>query len=440
MHFRIMKWPLKIFTPAVLFASSGSLGAQPAFPVQNMQNAANYSDETGGSSTLILQNGSIAFEAYHNGADSSTATHIASATKGFWAMIAAHALEANIFESYDELVANTLTEWQNPALHPGKSQITIRHLLQLSSGLSQNVEQIQGLEPSAPDLYQYVVDSLNLVFLPGTNFQYGPSNYYAFGVLLERKLENLGIDLNPLQYLDSVIFQPIGLEYDNWQHDASGNPHIPNGCFVTPRNLIRFGQLLLQKGRWDGVQLVDSVLVEDLFVADGPNPGHAKFLWANNQGGYGVFPFQSAPAGAEGGFMYHDGYTEIIGALGAGKNRMYLIPSLNAVALRQTQLSGDNFSDHEFLSLLLADLPLSSTVEHPFRGIHVFPNPTLSTISFSTDHLPASYKVEVFHINGTSALRGQNQGMLDSSSLSSGTYILRIQTDDRVYHSKFVKL
>ncbi len=245
--------------------------------------------------------------------------------------------------------------------------------------------------------------------------------------------------MNPLQYLDSIIFQPIGFEYDSWQHDDSGSPHIPNGCFVTSRNWIKFGQLLLQKGRWEGVPLVDSALVADLFVADGPNPGHAKFLWVNNQGGYGLFPFQGAPAGAEGGFMYYDGYTEIIGALGAGKNRMYLIPSLNAIALRQTELGSDNFSDHEFLSLLLADLGLGTTLEEHSADIQVFPNPALSSISFSTDDLPASFMVEVFHVNGTSALRGQSQGMLDISTLAAGTYVLRIQANDRVYHSKFVK-
>ncbi len=96
-----------------------------------------------------------------------------------------------------------------------------------------------------------------------------------------------------------------------------------------------------------------SAVLEEMFQSDGTNPGHGKFLWLNARNEYGTSQEMKAPAGSSGGFIYHYCYTEMIGAHGAGKNRMYMIPSLNAVILRQTPNENDTFDHHAFLSLLL---------------------------------------------------------------------------------------
>lgn len=326
-----------------------------SFLQSDLVQASNYSRDKGGAAILVMQNGSVIFERYHNGATEVTATHLHSATKFFWAAVAALAVQQGLISNYDELVSNTITEWQDQEAHPNKNLIRIRHLLSLSSGLSQDTDQIQGTEYEALDIYQYVVDSLDSKRTPGSFFQYGPSHFYVFGELLQRKLHEAGRNINPLQYLEIEIFEKIDLNYDDWVHDPSGNPHMPNGCYITPRNWVKFGQLMLQGGVWEGTQLIKSDLVEDLFVADGPNLGHGKFCWLNSVNGNGAVPSQSAPPGSKGGFMYHKGYPEIIGGLGAGKNRMYIVPSLNAVIIRQTLLEQDEFSDNEFLDLILPE-------------------------------------------------------------------------------------
>ncbi|SHJ05800.1 serine hydrolase domain-containing protein [Pseudozobellia thermophila] len=320
------------------------------FSAEQLSSAAQYSEEKGGSAVLVMVDGETIFEDYHNGADEHTAPHIYSATKLYWSAIAALAKQQGLID-YEENVSNTITEWQDTGLHPGKNEIKIKHLLTLSSGLSQNFMTIS----DESDRYQYAIDELDMVSAPGEKFSYGPSNYYIFGVLLERKLQEKGISQNPLEYLESEIFDKIGLEYESWTHDEAGNPNIPNGCYLTPRNWVKFGQFMIDKGNYNGTQIVESSLLEDMFVPTGPNPGHGNFCWLNTKNGYGLNPLDSAPDGSEGGIMYYDGYTEIIGGLGAGKNRMYLIPSLKTVIIRQTQLGEDTFEDHEFLELLLKE-------------------------------------------------------------------------------------
>jgi CubicO group peptidase (beta-lactamase class C family) len=345
----------------LLFASflcsckkSGTEVKEKVFSQEQMQSAANYSKQKGGTAVVVMQNGQIIFENYHNGANENTPTHIQSGTKGFFAAVVALAIQEGLITGYDENVSTTITEWQNATQHPGKKQITIRHLVSLTSGLSQDLDYIQGEHPLAPDIYDYVVNNLRLLYSPGTKFQYGPSHYYVFGVFLKRKLQQAGINLDPLQYLETRLLQKIGITYTSWAHDQAGNPHIPNGCYITPRNWTKFGQFLLQKGKWNNEQLTQENFINDVFVPKGDNQGHGAFIWLNKPGGDATSAGMPAvPTGSEGGIIYYKGYTDMVGALGAGKNRLYVIPSLNAVIVRQSTGDNGEFSDNDFLDLIL---------------------------------------------------------------------------------------
>ncbi len=326
-----------------------------AFTPAQFAAAAEYSRVRGGAGVVVLQHGQIVFEDYHNGATVDTATHVASGTKLFFSCALAAAIEDGLISGYDERASDTITEWQDTGLHPGKRLITVGHLASLSSGLSQDVAYIQGVDPLADDIYDYVVHDLRIIALPGSFFQYGPSHYYAFGVLLQRKLAAAGTPMNPLEYLESRVLDPIGIDYQSWIHDDAGNPHIPNGAVLTPRNWAKLGQLVLQQGWWDGREVVNDARMAELRAAEGPNPGHGKFMWLNQPGGYPPAGPDSVPPGIAGSFIYYDGYTDIVGGLGAGKNRLYVVPSLNAVVVRQTLGDTANYEDTEFLATLLVD-------------------------------------------------------------------------------------
>ena len=107
-----------------------------ASTVENFKRASDYSARNGGRAVLVLVDGKTVFENYDNGFGTETATHLHSATKGFWGPVIAAMIEDGLIESFDELAAKTLTEWKD---HPRKSRITLRHLLTLSAGLVQDV-------------------------------------------------------------------------------------------------------------------------------------------------------------------------------------------------------------------------------------------------------------------------------------------------------------
>jgi CubicO group peptidase (beta-lactamase class C family) len=318
--------------------------------------AAEYSAGHGGCAVLVLVDGKTIFERYDNGFDADTATHLHSATKGFWGPVIAAMIEDGLIESFDEPATETLPEWKD---HPRKSRITLRHLLNLSVGLQQDIVNLQGHNrPTlAPDLFRHAI-GVRALREPGAAFQYGPVCYYVLGEIMKRKLATR--EQTPLEYLQSRILDPIGVEVGDWMHDASGNPHIPNGASLTARNWVKYGQWLLQGGEWNGQQIVQ--LLDELVKPSKANPGHGLALWLNQPGGQGTvrLPGQRSAADDKAGWIYREGHRDLFAALGAGKCRMYVIPSLNMVALRQGDTRTDRFDDNTFLSLLLTGEPPES--------------------------------------------------------------------------------
>jgi CubicO group peptidase (beta-lactamase class C family) len=336
-------------------ASDQGLADQSAdlLPRLNLAAAAQYSKNRGGGAVLVQVGDNLIFEQYQNGATATTTFHLHSATKAFWAAACVAAIDDGLLSDLDVSAHALISEWSDAKTHPGKNKVTLRTLIELTSGLSQDVDQIQGLNPKAPDIYRYVVDSLQLVSSPGKSFQYGPSHYYAFGVMLSRALAKAGQSPDPLTYLERRIFDPIGLKYDDWARDQAGNPHIPNGAYLTPRNWLRFGRFMLLNGQAAGKQVISKSRLLAMRQPGKVNPGHGGFLWLNAPGGYGHVQ-NPAPKGSAGGFIYHHGHPDMFAAMGAGRNRMYMFPRLDMVVLRNTL--GDKgqaaFDDHEFLATL----------------------------------------------------------------------------------------
>jgi CubicO group peptidase (beta-lactamase class C family) len=324
--------------------------------------AANYSARHGGRAVLVMIDGRIMFERYDNGFGPETATHLHSATKAFWGPVIAAMIEDGLVDSFDEPAAMTIHEWKT---QPRKSQITLRQLLSLNAGLIQDVINLQGHARAtlAPDLYKHAI-GVPALRRPGAVFQYGPSCYYVLGEIMKRKLA--GRKQTPLDYLQQRILDPIGAKPDDWVHDASGNPHIPNGASLTAREWLKYGQWLCQGGEWKGNQIVRKDLLAELVKPSTTNAGHGLALWLNQPGGQGAagVASQRSDPDDEAGWIYRGGHRDLFAALGAGKCRMYVIPSLKMVALRQADSNVDRFDDHTFLSLLLTGRVSESVPRH----------------------------------------------------------------------------
>lgn len=339
-----------VYILSLLLACQAIVAEQAAPSAKAFQAAAEYSEAHAGSATLVMHDGKILFQRYAQQTDEKTAHHLHSGTKGFWGPVVAAMIQDELIESFDEPASKTICEWQK---HPRKKMITIRHLLQLNAGLAQDIQKLQGhdRETLAHDLYAHA-KTLPVRFEPGEEFMYGPSCYYALGAVLKEKLAER--KQTPLDYLKQRILEPIGVKIGHWVHDESGNPHIPNGASLTARDWARYGQFLLQEGKWGDKQLIKAELMRELREPSKANPGHGLAIWLNTPGGFTFGRFGPKSAQDDpGGFIYPHGEPELFAALGAGKNRMYLVPSRKLVIVRNCEQRRDRFNDGEFLKILL---------------------------------------------------------------------------------------
>jgi CubicO group peptidase (beta-lactamase class C family) len=308
--------------------------------------AAKYSEEKRGVSMLVVQNGRTVFERYGNDGIVDGRWPIFSGTKSFWGLAALVAVSEGLFK-LDDPVASTITEWKTD---PQKSQITIRQLLNLTSGIE-----------DAPHLHRESIRDRNAVAVrlpsvaaPGTRFIYGPSHLQIFGELLRRKLNGR----SEISYLEEHIVGPLGLTNLEYKRDGRGNPLLASGLELSAREWARLGELLLNHGNYHGRQVVSESLLRQALAGSPANPAYGLTFWLNRQAPNApevdvekMLDLKWERARWTNICICRAAPSDMIVGLGSNQQRLFVLPSLNAVIVRQGRDS--KFSDARFLRLVL---------------------------------------------------------------------------------------
>jgi CubicO group peptidase (beta-lactamase class C family) len=330
------------------FALALLLVSQSAFAEikgSDCASAAKYSESRRGNAMLVMQNGRTIFEHYANGGAANRRWPIFSGTKNFWGIAALAAVHEGLFKLGDP-VSDTITEWKND---PRKSQITIRQLLSQTDGI-EGASRLQ--RPSIRDRNAMAI-ALPSEAEPGSAFIYGPSHLQIFSELLRRKLRGRSV----ISYFESHVANRLGLRDLKYKKDARGNPLPATGFELTAREWARLGELVLGNGSYHRRHIVPSTLLREAFVGSQVNPAYGLTFWLNQEAPNGRdadmermldLPWQNAHwAGA---CICQDAPADMIVALGSHYQRLFIIPSLKAIIVRQG--SGGNFSDAQFLRLV----------------------------------------------------------------------------------------
>lgn len=178
---------------------------------------------------------------------------------------------------------------------------TVRDLLTM--GLGQGKGYLMGEQRpflQEEDWVRYAL-SLPFEYAPGEKFVYNNVGPYLAGVLVQRRA---GCDL--VSYLTPRLFAPMGIQRPTWETDPQGFTFGAGGLFLCVTELLKFGRLLLQKGRWDGRQLVPEAYLQEAAKKQIENgeQGYGYLFWRGERdsfradGKYGqyalVFPEEDA--------------------------------------------------------------------------------------------------------------------------------------------------
>lgn len=326
-------------TPLLVILAA--LSAEPVAPSQKaLAAAADYSMAQRGQTCVVMFDGKVVFERYDNGGAADKSQMLASGSKSFVGLAAVAAVHDKVLQ-LDNPASEAIAEWKSD---PQKAKITYRQLLTLTSGLTAGE---RGNAVRAPAWKEIAGKPMS--GRPGEQFEYGAYQLNTFAYALERKLGKETFEA----YLKRRILDPIGVTVE-WKFKCEdGHPQVGGGAFVTAKDWAKVGELVRLGGKWDGKDVLDGKLLSECFQGTQKNPAYGLTWWlkkevtAEHQKGN---PILSREWGDIANSDRLPG--DLVAACGAGKQRLYIIPSHKLVVVRQGSLSR-GFDDLEFLGLLL---------------------------------------------------------------------------------------
>lgn len=236
---------------------------------------------------LIIKNDTIQYENYFNGYDESSIVSSFSMAKSITSILIGCAIDDGLIKSVDEPIVNYIPELSKNGLN----KVTIKHLLQMTSGIEFKESYINPFADVATFYYgtdlEEAVENRRPEVEPGTKFRYSSGDTQVLGLVLERALKNKTIT----EYLEEKIWRPLGMEYDaSWSLDHKGGLEKTFCCInARARDFAKIGRLYLNKGNWNGKQIVSKEWVEQSLMQDTTAGGVPYFKyqwWLTSTGAY----------------------------------------------------------------------------------------------------------------------------------------------------------
>ncbi|MEY4926974.1 MAG: hypothetical protein RI894_1410 [Bacteroidota bacterium] len=213
---------------------------------------------------LVLKNDTLLYEKYFNDYDTLSIVPSFSMAKSVISALIGCAIEDKLIQSVDDPVAKYVPEMAKN----GFDKVTLRHVLNMNSGLAFNESYVNPTGEAAKFYYgdqleEYILN-LKLAKQPGSGFDYVSGNTQILGFVLHRVLEKTTYK-TVTNYLQAKIWTPLGCEFDaSWSTDHEGGIEKTFCCLnARARDFAKFGELYLHKGNWHGKQLVPETWVKE---------------------------------------------------------------------------------------------------------------------------------------------------------------------------------
>ncbi|QIE58061.1 serine hydrolase [Rasiella rasia] len=260
-------------------------------------------------SVLIAKNSEIIYEKYYAGFNARIPHDMRSASKSISSAIIGIAIDDGIIENVEQEIYKYLPQEYQYTKDYQKSRIRVKDLLTMSSGINVSEGQYQ-----ESDNWLKTVLEAPLKHEPNSHTTYKSADPFLSGVYLSKRL-----DMPLAIYMHKEFFMPLGItNYILNTDDTNVIPYFGGGLYLTPRDMLKFGQLYLNKGLWNDKRIISKKWVNDSFKK------HTFLEDVSDKNEYGYF-------------WWHNTYTingkrlESVEARGAGGQYIFIIPDLNAV-------------------------------------------------------------------------------------------------------------
>lgn len=278
---------------------------------------------------VVIHDGRLLHETYFEPYDANSRTNSFSMAKTVITLMTGAAVADGLIPGFDEPISRYLPEY---ASDPRGAKATLAQLSAMTSGHAWTEHYYLPLNPTTK-LY-FGGDATGTVLAqgferePGAAFEYSSASTQVLALALQRALQAHQSELTLSTYLAQRFWQPMGMEGDaSWSLDrprAEGGMEMGYCCIhSSARNFARFGQLLLQDGRWEEQQLLPAGFVALLTKPNGFVDYYGHSLWMD--------PSYRAP------FYFLQGH------LG---QYVIVVPSAKLVVVRLGQVRARTFERH----------------------------------------------------------------------------------------------
>ncbi len=282
---------------------------------------------------LVEQGNTLILEAYFNRFERDSLHDTRSSFKSITSLLAGIAIDKKLI-GLDDPMGRFFPELQNT----DKADITVRHLLEMRSGL--NCEEFYGIGPECEDemweTKDWIAYCLNVEVksLPGINWSYNSNEPMLIGEIISR-----ASGMTIMDFAEKYLFSPLGIEGYRWTISPKGRGMTAGSFYIKPGDMLKIARLVHQEGKWEEKQLVSKAWIEastkcditiDFSFTRYSKMANAKYESAK----YGYFWYRE-------NLQYKDIETEVLFASGNGGQYMMILPEYNTKVV----FTGSNYGN-----------------------------------------------------------------------------------------------
>jgi CubicO group peptidase (beta-lactamase class C family) len=181
---------------------------------------------------------------------------LASSTKSVTSLLIGLAIDAGFIESVESPVYGFFPEHQ-VLTDEQKERILLKHFLTMTAGLEWDGSLDVDRMWSGQDIVELVLGKL-VVAEPGERFNYSNGISTVLGAIIEKASR-----MEVAEFSDEYLFTPLGIEDYHWQKYPDGTTDTDGNLALRPLDLAKIGQMVLEGGRYDGVQIVSEEWIRE---------------------------------------------------------------------------------------------------------------------------------------------------------------------------------
>ena len=272
-------------------------------------------------SVLLYQRSKLVFEEYFYGYSAERTQQLRSATKSIVSALAGIAIDSGALTGVNERVLPLMSYATHGNPDPRKAAITLGDFLSMSSGLDCNDHSSTspGRETEIDNQPDWVKATLDLPMIsdPGTKAYYCSGGVAVVG----RAIEN-AVHTRLPEYTQANLFGPLRIERSawTWNYDLTSTDKEYSQIHLRPRDMLKFGILLADRGRWHGRRIISESWVSTSLAEHShvDNVSYGYFWWR---------PWLNVetPTGSQ--------HVDVLAAQGNGGQKIYLVPQYDLVAV-----------------------------------------------------------------------------------------------------------